>query len=95
MTAGNDRLPRRRADVQMHQDGFRTRLVSGVSGGAHALNPTARAIWELCDGTVTVAELVDAIRQVFDVPAETARADVEAVIDQFEAADLVTWSGVE
>jgi hypothetical protein len=95
VTTGNDRLPRRRADVELHEDGAQTRLFSPGSGGAHELNPTARAIWELCDGTVTVAELVDAIRQVFNVPAATARGDVEAVIDQLEAADLVTWAGVD
>jgi hypothetical protein len=89
------RLPRRRDDAVVREDGTATWLVAPGTGDAHILNPTARAIWELCDGATTVEELVDAIRQVFDVTPATARADVEAVIHRLESAELVSWSGVE
>jgi hypothetical protein len=93
--SGVRRLPRRRDDVEVDDKGAQAWLVVQATGAAHALNPTARAIWELCDGTVEIEEVVDAIRQLFDVPPGTVRSDVESVIEQFEAADLVTWSGVE
>jgi hypothetical protein len=39
-------------------------------GAIHALNPTARLIWDLCDGTHTVSEIESALRTAFEVPAD-------------------------
>jgi hypothetical protein len=86
------RLPRRHDDVRLYDDELRSYLVVPDAGVAHELNPTARAVWELCDGTTTVDELINAIRQVFSVEREVALADVTAVVDQLEAAGLVRWA---
>jgi hypothetical protein len=86
-----NRLPRRRHDVRLHDQEVRSYLVAPDQGVAHELNPTARAVWELCDGTTTVEELVDAICQVFSVDRSVALADVTTVVDQLETADLVRW----
>lgn len=40
------------------------------------LNPTAFALWELCDGQTTVSEMVDAVCDLFDVTRAQARHDV-------------------
>jgi hypothetical protein len=85
------RLPRRHDDVRLYDEEFRSYLVVPDQGAAHELNSTARAVWELCDGTTTVDELIDAIRQVFLVEREVALADVTAVVSQLEAAGLVRW----
>ena len=84
-------LPKRRDDVQLRDRGEESVLVT-PSGSTYALNPTARAIWELCDGTTTIDELADAISQVFAVDRATAAADVAATIEQLRSADLVTAS---
>ncbi len=81
-------LPARRPDVSLQDDGDDTVLVT-PSGTTYVLNPTARAIWELCDGTTTIDELVTAIAEVFAVDRATATHDVTATIDQFRAAGLV------
>jgi hypothetical protein len=86
------RLPRRRDDVRLHDRETRSYLVDPDSEVAHALNPTARAVWELCDGTTTVDELVDAITQLFSVDRDVAVADVLGIVGQLEAADLVEWA---
>jgi hypothetical protein len=86
------RLPRRHDDVRLYDEELRSYLVVPDGGVAHELNPTARAVWELCDGTTTVDELIDAIRQVFSVEREVALADVTAVVDRLEAAGLVRWA---
>jgi hypothetical protein len=88
------RLPRRRADVRLHDRELRSYLVTPDQGVAHELNPTARAVWELCDGTTTVEELIDAIRKVFSVDREVALADVTDVVEQLEVAGLVEWAEV-
>jgi hypothetical protein len=91
MTSSMRRLPQRRSDVGLRDDGQETWLVTGDPTVAHLLNPTARAIWELCDGTTTLEEVVSAICEIFDVPHSTALTDVTNVVDQLVAADLVTW----
>jgi hypothetical protein len=89
-----ERLPRRRNDVELRDDGHDTWLVSNETHATHRLNPTARAIWELCDGTTTLDELAGAICEIFDVPRDVAISDVREVVDQFSAADLVDWPGI-
>jgi hypothetical protein len=86
------RLPRRRDDVRLHDRELRSYLVVPDRGVAHELNPTARAVWELCDGATTVDELVVAICQIFSVEREDATADVVAIVGQLEAVGLVGWA---
>ncbi len=85
------RLPLRRSPVEFRDDGHQALLVVPGETVTYALNPTARAVWELCDGTTTLDELVDAICEVFDVPRDAADADVTDVLDRLAAADLVYW----
>jgi hypothetical protein len=89
------RLPRRRDDVRLYDRELRSYLVVPDRAVAHELNPTARAVWELCDGTTTVEELVGAICQVFSVDRAVAVTDVTAVVDQLEAAGLVVWADAQ
>jgi hypothetical protein len=94
VSLSTQRLPRRRDDVRLDDHEFHSYLVSPELGVAHELNAMARAVWELCDGTTRVDEVVDAICQVFDVEREVAVADVSAVVDQLAAAKLVGWVDV-
>jgi hypothetical protein len=87
------RLPRRRDDVRLFDKELRSFLVAPEQALAHELNPTARAVWELCDGETTVAELADAVCQLFPITHDDAVADVVAVVDRFVDAGLVEWSG--
>ena len=92
MTTDLHRLPCRRTAVRLQERGTETVLIDPAHGTSHVLNPTARAIWELCDGTTTITELVDAICEVFAVPRDAAFTDVTMVLDQLATADLVGWS---
>jgi hypothetical protein len=83
------RLPRRRDDVRLNDGELHSYLMVPEEGVSHELNAMARAVWELCDGTTTIGEVVDAICQLFDVERGIAVADVVAVVDQLEAAKLV------
>lgn len=44
------------------------------------LNPTALALWELCDGETAVVEMVAAVCILFDVNVDTANRDVTAAL---------------
>lgn len=82
-------LPERNRDVELREVGDESVLVT-PSGDTFALNPTARAIWELCDGTTTVDELAAALTDVFAIDRAMAIEDVVVTIEQLRAADLVT-----
>ena len=54
-----------------------------------ALNESAAALWELCDGSTTIEEMVIAICEVSSIPAGQAREDVERTLTEFERAGLL------
>jgi hypothetical protein len=92
MTESPPRLPRSRPDVRLRDEGHKVSLELPGLGTSYGLNPTARAIWELCDGATRVEEMVDAICEVFAVPPARAHEDVKTVLAQFDAAELLEWS---
>jgi hypothetical protein len=49
---------------------------------ALALNNTGRLIWDLCDGTRTFAEIVDALLERFDVDRDSLSGHVNEVLDR-------------
>jgi hypothetical protein len=53
------------------------------------LDPIGARIWELLEQPQSVAALCDRLRDDFDVPAETCRADVTAFLEQLEQQELV------
>jgi len=55
----------------------------------HRLNKTATRVWEgIMDG-MSSTELVDALCAAYDVPRETARADVEELLRELVARGIV------
>jgi hypothetical protein len=82
-------LPTRRTDVVVHDLADHSVLEVGDGGELHRMNPTARAIWELCDGETTIEEVTDAICRLFSLEPSVAMGDIEQVIASFEAIGLV------
>ncbi|MGN6242361.1 MAG: PqqD family protein [Motilibacteraceae bacterium] len=54
------------------------------------LNTTAQAVWELCDGSTTVPEMVRALLTLFDAPEATIRQDVSAALGELSRHGLVS-----
>ena len=54
-----------------------------------ALNPTALALWELCDGQTEVAEMVGAVATLFALDPQTARTDVESALADMRATGVI------
>jgi hypothetical protein len=61
------------------------------TGGAHLLNETALAIWDLCDGETTPQEMVEAICQLCGMHPDVVSEDVARILSEFEDAGLVVW----
>ena len=58
-----------------------------------AVNETASALWDLCDGGTSVEEMVDAVCLVCAVDAEQARRDIAAALRHMAAAGALDWVG--
>ena len=69
-------------------------LVSTSSGVAVALDQTALALWELCDGETTVAEMIAAVCALFAASEQTVRDDVTSVLTTLEGSGLITFTSV-
>jgi coenzyme PQQ synthesis protein D (PqqD) len=55
-----------------------------------ALNPSAAAIWMHCDGTTTVAQLVDELAGRLGVASELMERDVERLLAELKTSGFVT-----
>jgi hypothetical protein len=79
--------PRRRPDIRTESVAGELVLYDAAGGRAAYLNPTAAAIWALCDGQRTVAEMVDYLSR--EIGGEAIGRDVPDTIDRFRTAGLV------
>ncbi|MBV7333612.1 PqqD family protein [Chloroflexi bacterium TSY] len=53
----NSQPPVRKPDIHTKDLGTETLLYSAKFGAIHILNPTAKCIWEMCDGQHTMEEM--------------------------------------
>jgi hypothetical protein len=71
-------------------------VVVSVSGGERALilNSVADAVLELCDGSRTIAEIAQFVRDTLDVPTGADVAgDIAKVIDELARAGVIEAVG--
>ncbi len=83
--------PRRAANVVRGElpDG---EAVVSVSGGTQALilNSVADAVLELCDGSRTVTEIADFVRETIEVPPTAdLTSDITSVLVQLQRAGVI------
>jgi hypothetical protein len=60
------------------------------SGEYFSLNEVGGMVWELCDGTRSVAQIAGAICSEFDVEQSVALHDTSDLIESLAGAGLVT-----
>ena len=86
-----DGRPARRPDVWLREAGSESALCDPLSGAVHFLNPTALAIWNLCDGQTSPMEMIRAICELSGFPQAIVAEDVERTIGTFERTGVITW----
>ena len=86
------RRPTVRTDIEFRVlDDLSAVAVDPNGGEAHALTPVATAIFERCDGTLTLDRIVDEIVEIFDTDRDRAARDVVALLDDLAARGLIEW----
>jgi Coenzyme PQQ synthesis protein D (PqqD) len=58
-------------------------------GQYYAVDETGARVWDLCDGSRNVAELIAVICQEYEAPAETIQADVWELLTELVHEKLV------
>ena len=59
------------------------------SGEYYTLNEVGGRVWDLCDGTRQVAEIVATVCDEYEAPAEMIEADIMALVQELADAHLV------
>lgn len=55
----------------------------------HVLNRTASFVWKQCCEAATVEEITQRMTESFDVPYQSALADVQTILHDFESLELL------
>lgn len=76
--------PRRLDGFKMYNLGDEIVLYSSTQEMTFALNNSAKAIWELCDGQRSVDEICQELDRHFDCAKSQLRSDVVATINKLE-----------
>lgn len=69
------------------EDGSLT--VLSPSGVVAVLNPTAAALWELCDSKTSAAEVVTAATSLFAGPPEDIQRDILLALEKLQREGLL------
>jgi coenzyme PQQ biosynthesis protein PqqD len=72
--------PQQRERIFSQQASGTLVLLNPGNGEYYALNEVGSRVWELCDGTRSVSEMISAICREYDAPTETIEADVLALL---------------
>jgi len=65
-------------------------MLLDLDGGMYfALNDVGARVWELCDGTRTVAEISSLLANEYDAPAAMIEGDVLELLGELETEQLV------
>jgi hypothetical protein len=82
--------PTRRSGIVAKKVGHEIILYGNTEEAIHILNPTAKLIWDLCDGEHTPADMEQLIRTQFSVPPERdVIADIASTLKIFSEKRLL------
>src|SRR6185295_14943812 len=86
----DDARPARTGDVHLRDLGGEQVLYHPASHEVVVLNETAAFIYGLCDGTRSVAELLQTLQRRYDAPEERLRSDLIGVLRDLRGRQLVS-----
>ena len=81
--------PKIREDLTIEELDGEAVVYDEESTELHHLNRTATIVFDLCDGSATMAEMAEDISAVFGVPVNQVEPEVRALIRRFRKIDLL------
>jgi len=84
-----DRCPRRQEQIIVQKGSKDALLFNMDDGSYYALNEVGNRIWELCDGTHRVAQLVRILAKEYNAPAEIIETDILELLEDLRSKNLI------
>jgi len=84
-----DSRPRVREKILKERASGTTILFDVEEGQYYALDEVGARVWELCDGSRSVAEVITLLCQEYDAPVDTIEADVQELLGDLANEKLV------
>jgi hypothetical protein len=85
----SDATPSRNDRVLARRVGEAVFLLDPDSGEYFTLDDVGGRIWELCDGTKTIAQIAQTLAIEFDAPFEQIEADASDLLSELASSRLV------
>jgi hypothetical protein len=91
-TTDFDGYPKRQEQIVV-QKGLQDALLFNMDDGSYyALNEVGNRIWELCDGTHGVAQMVCIVAKEYGAPTEMVETDILELLDDLRSKNLIVES---
>ncbi|MDG6025390.1 MAG: PqqD family protein [Candidatus Brocadia sp.] len=91
----NTTKPIRKPGIMVQDMGRETLLYSAEGKAIHVLNPTAKLIWELCDGKHSIEEMEQVIRAGFSISDNhNVAGDIRHTLEVFTEKGVVEKKGL-
>lgn len=84
--------PLKRGEVWVRRNGDETAIYDPDSGQLSRLNPSALALWELCDGETTAEEMAEAVSVLTGSDHQAVLKQVTKTLRSFEEQRLIVIS---
>ena len=81
--------PERRGEVVQSESSSGWTIYEPSTDSLHLLNASAKAIWDLCDGETSTAEIAEAVSELTGLDLSESQRDVEAALEQLRRLRLV------
>ena len=67
-------------------------LFNPESGKVHGINPTTVLIWQQIDGTSSIKEISERLKEVFDKTPDTIDEDVRSIIEHLAEIGYISFA---
>src|SRR5437870_3241545 len=84
-----DRCPRRQEQIIVQKRSKDVLLFNMDDGSYYALNEVGNRIWDLCDGTHRVEQLVGMLAKEYNATAEMIETDVLELLEDLRRQNLI------
>ena len=93
MTEDSIRKPRRRERVLATRVDDQVALFDVDVGSYYGLNQVGGRVWELCDGSRELSDLVAVIGDEYDAPLDVVASDLKELLADLASENLIVDAG--
>ena len=87
--------PKKVGEVWVRREGDQTAVYDPGTGRLYALNASALALWELCDGGTTAPEMAEAVSELTGVATELTLEGIVGTLEAFLDQGLISGFDIE